>query len=227
MYTLLSARVYKEVGVVLGEAAMMPRLVRSRRKDTVAEGRLRAARRGLTLVELLAVIAIIGLLVGLLLPAVQVAREGGRRVRCANKIRQLAQAVLAYESATGTFPPAVMESGICDHGQITAGTWSTSTFTAPASTRQWCITNMSGMVFLLPHIEESKVYDMANMNAAFGDFRHAYNNSLPSVGLPARNLCGATSANNALNLVRLAIHECPTATAGNHNPVRLPAGHGA
>lgn len=180
---------------------------------------------GFTLVELLAVIAIIGLLVGLLLPAVQSARESSRRTSCATKLRQIAGAVLAYESANGTFPPLIMESGVCDTGHsVVTGSWSTTTVSAPASTRQWCITNMSGMVFLLPHLEQVSLYDRANMNAAFGNYRYPYNDSLPSIDLPARNLCGPESANHAFNLVRLAINECPTATAPNSNPASLPAG---
>jgi prepilin-type N-terminal cleavage/methylation domain-containing protein len=64
-------------------------------------------RSGFTLVELLVVIAIIGILVALLLPAIQAAREASRRSSCQNKIRQLAIAVQNYESAKKTFPPAV------------------------------------------------------------------------------------------------------------------------
>ncbi len=63
-----------------------------------------ACRTGFTLVELLAVIAIIGVLVGLLLPAVQSSRESARRTRCANNIRQSALAVGSYESARRIFP---------------------------------------------------------------------------------------------------------------------------
>ncbi|QDU56586.1 DUF1559 domain-containing protein [Aeoliella mucimassa] len=67
---------------------------------------------GFTLVELLVVIAIIGILVALLLPAVQAAREAGRRSSCQNKMRQLAIAIQNFESAYGHFPeipPAGLE----------------------------------------------------------------------------------------------------------------------
>jgi type II secretory pathway pseudopilin PulG len=59
----------------------------------------------LTLTELLAVIAIIGLLAGLLLPAVQAAREAGRRATCSNNLLQLGRAIGSYEAANGHFPP--------------------------------------------------------------------------------------------------------------------------
>ena len=61
-------------------------------------------RRGFTLVELLVVIAIIGILIAMLLPAVQAARESARMVQCSNSIRQLGLALLNYESARKQFP---------------------------------------------------------------------------------------------------------------------------
>ena len=66
-----------------------------------------SSRTGFTLVELLVVIAIIGILVALLLPAVQAAREAARRSECSNKLRQNALAMHNFQTATGKFPPSI------------------------------------------------------------------------------------------------------------------------
>lgn len=68
-----------------------------------------AANRAFTLVELLVVIAIIGVLVALLLPAVQMAREAARRTQCVNQERQLALAAHSFHDANKNFPPGVYQ----------------------------------------------------------------------------------------------------------------------
>lgn len=114
------------------------------------------SRRGLTLVELLAVIAIIGLLMGLLLPAVQSARESARGVACRANIRQVAQACLAYENANGA---------LCAMRSITApqfSDWNSLPSTNGMTT--------SGFVFLLPYIEQMAVWDqLMATNPPFGN----------------------------------------------------------
>jgi prepilin-type N-terminal cleavage/methylation domain-containing protein len=104
-------------------------------------------RRGVTLIELLVVIAIVGILVALLLPAVQAAREAGRRVSCQNNLRQIALAVQNYQSARGTYPPSAL---------FTPGT-------AIASNNQsWSI---HGRV--LPYIEEESAFLKVDLEAGW------------------------------------------------------------
>ena len=94
-------------------------------------------RRGFTLVELLVVIAIIGVMVGLLLPAVQAAREAARRMQCGNNLKQLTLGLHNYESSYKTLPPSRITTGESRHG------WAS---------------------FMLPFIEQAAVYDIYDFN---------------------------------------------------------------
>src|SRR5438105_5234840 len=100
-------------------------------------------RPGFTLIELLVVIAIIGVLVGLLLPAVQKVREAGNRLSCANNLKQLALAAHDYQSTYLRFPPGWI--GPVDDPQINSGamSWASLTGHLPA---------------LFPFMEEDNVW---------------------------------------------------------------------
>jgi prepilin-type N-terminal cleavage/methylation domain-containing protein len=110
-------------------------------------------RRGFTLVELLVVIAIIGILIALLLPAVQAAREAARRTQCSNNLKQLGLALHNYHSAHKSFPP----------GGITKLPLSNCLLNGdPASDNgpNWAI-------LILPQLEDQARYDQYDFKATF------------------------------------------------------------
>ena len=87
-------------------------------------------RHGFTLVELLVVITIIGILISLLLPAVQAAREAARRTQCGNNVKQICLALLNYDSAVACFPPGALNtnSTSSDYTTYPRTTWPTHLF---------------------------------------------------------------------------------------------------
>jgi len=111
----------------------------------------RRRRAGFTLIELLVVISIIGILVGLLLPAVNAAREAGRRTQCANNMRQLGLGLLNFSTSKNSFPAA----GIIDESSAASGTTNTgASVTAP--TAALSSTWMSNwVVAILPYLDSN------------------------------------------------------------------------
>ena len=160
--------------------------------------RLSSRSVGFTLVELLVVIAIIGILVALLLPAVQAAREAARRSQCQNHEKNIALAVLNYGTARKRFPVGFVSSP--DSGTATEA-WAWSTFT-------------------LPYLEEQVIYDRMRPSAAFMD-------PVDGTRKGARNLADmfAAAKTNASELAPLqtplAVFRCPS----DSTPPLIPVGN--
>lgn len=122
--------------------------------------------RGFTLIELLVAITITGILLALLLPAVQYAREAGRRTQCRNNLRQIGLGLLAYEAAYLHFPPGCVENNVLRGGKQLA--WS---------------------VFLLPFIEQDAVWTQFDVNRPF----NAAENRLAAGTVISTYLCPSTA----------------------------------
>ena len=112
---------------------------------------MRYSRHGFTLIELLVVLAVIALLVGLLLPAVQAAREAARRMQCANNLKQIALATLNYESVWATLPRSAFLQ------RVSAGSGYYDSAGHPY---------ISGGVFVLlcPYLDQRPLYDAMNFD---------------------------------------------------------------
>src|SRR5262249_44778504 len=105
----------------------------------------RAARHGFTLIELLVVIAIIAVLIGLLLPAVQSAREAARRAQCVNNLKQITLAMHNYESSDGTFP---------------MGAW--RQIVTQGSVAGWYYGGSSCFLAMTPYLEQAVIFNAYN-----------------------------------------------------------------
>jgi len=131
-------------------------------KKSVLPRRGAGGRSGFTLVELLVVIAIIGILIALLLPAVQAAREAARRMSCSNNLKQVSLALHNYLDTNRVFPPS-----FC----IAPGT------TLSGNNGSWSIHGR-----LLPYLEQGSAYDRVRLDVAWDAQRST---GVPTMAIPA------------------------------------------
>ena len=142
---------------------------------------MNASKRGFTLVELLVVIAIIGVLIALLLPAVQQAREAARRSQCSNNLKQIGLAMHNYHDTFGSFPSAWIQVGSSRYHA-----WS---------------------ALILPFMEQGNIHD--KLSPDFGNSRSANTEDkagaiidtyrCPSSTLPERSTAGHGTNNYQCN----------------------------
>ncbi len=126
--------------------------------------RISSGRGGFTLVELLVVIAIIGILVGLLLPAVQSAREAARRMQCSNNLKQMGLAAFNYESAHKKFPPGRLSPDWIRGGSARSSYTNYNSVDQSAGSTDWTGFRSVHM-FILPFMEQTNIYNLIDFGA--------------------------------------------------------------
>jgi prepilin-type N-terminal cleavage/methylation domain-containing protein/prepilin-type processing-associated H-X9-DG protein len=156
--------------------------------------RMKVKVLGFTLVELLVVIAIIGILIALLLPAVQAAREAARRTQCNNNLKQQGLAAHNYHDTYKCLPPALLNSGRYSGG----GTY------YPEGVR-----NHTGWQFLLPFMEQQPLHDQI-------DFRLPSSPAGPNGGL-ASDWSDVPTQTQLAVATRLDALECPSHPLAGEN----------
>jgi prepilin-type N-terminal cleavage/methylation domain-containing protein len=164
--------------------------------------RFASLRPAFTLVELLVVIAIIGVLVALLLPAVQTARESARRTSCSNNLKQLGVALQNYHDSFQRFPPAGLNYGWCRNPPSATGS------------PQNRIMNINGLAMMLGYYEQTALATQYMDSAAASNVTVGNEACCGPTVAPEPLAGGGVPAINAqIVSTRLKIFNCPSDTA--------------
>ncbi|MDZ7617697.1 MAG: DUF1559 domain-containing protein [Patescibacteria group bacterium] len=156
----------------------------------------RRHRAAFTLVELLVVIAIIGILIALLLPAVQSAREAARALHCKGNFRQIGIALHNYHSAHRSFPPGGIGYGWCRNAD-------------PYGDAH--IMNKNGLLLLLPHLEQQPLYDQFDQSQCACNAMEGNNGCCgPASAIGTLSGDAVNSGNYRVAITRLAVFSCPS-----------------
>jgi len=145
---------------------------------------MRHRQRGFTLIELLVVIAIIGVLIALLLPAVQAAREAARRSQCVNNLKQIGLAIHNYHQANDSLPPA---------GEVYSNEYAVYGWTPGPQ-------NFSMNVRLLPFLEQTNAFNSVNFAVS----------AIWNVG--NASVIDGFSINFSIRATKIASYVCPSDT---------------
>jgi prepilin-type N-terminal cleavage/methylation domain-containing protein/prepilin-type processing-associated H-X9-DG protein len=188
--------------------------------------RRRARRQGFTLIELLVVISIIGILVGLLLPAINSAREAGRRAQCQSNMRNVVLAIVGYTTNNNSYPPAAT---FCEDATTVIGNATTPPDPTTSVVMSWLpggkggrgVPMYSWVVPILPYLDSQELFDQWSMFAPLAKGGTIQGQAVTTQGVPyldggplgtpvgVANLTAGQASNLKISETAIGVLRCP------------------